>query len=77
MQSVHTAVTSFTEAGLVDDGTAHAGSASTLRVTERGEALLTEAARALARLDDAFALQHPDLTVALRALMSDMAARTP
>ncbi|ANE78575.1 transcriptional regulator [Mycobacterium adipatum] len=77
VQSVHTAVTSFTEAGLVDDGTAHAGSASTLRVTERGEALLTEAARALARLDDAFALQHPDLTVALRALMSDMAARTP
>lgn len=69
VQSAHTAVASFVAAGLVDDGTAHAGAASTLRITENGEALLDNAARVVARLDDEFAAAHPGLTDALRAHM--------
>lgn len=44
VQSAHTIVAAFVEAGLVDDGTAHAGAASTLRTTAEGEALLSRAA---------------------------------
>lgn len=69
VQSAHAAVSAFAEAGLVDDGTAHAGSASSLRVTERGEALLAQAADEVTRLDAAFSAQHPGLTTALRELM--------
>jgi DNA-binding MarR family transcriptional regulator len=65
VQSAHSAVTAFTEAGLVDDGTAHAGSASTLRVSAKGESLLAQAAAAVTRLDAEFAAQHPGLTEAL------------
>lgn len=71
VQSAHAAVSAFAEAGLVDDGTAHAGSASSLRVTERGEALLAQAADEVTRLDAAFSAQHPGLTTALRELMMD------
>lgn len=77
VQSAHAAVSAFAEAGLVDDGTAHAGSASSLRVTEKGDALLAQAADAVARLDAAFCAQHPGLTEALRALMSELVARNP
>jgi DNA-binding MarR family transcriptional regulator len=66
VQSAHAAVSSFVEAGLVDDGTAHAGSASSLRVTAEGEALLARAAGELTRLDAVFAARHPALTQALR-----------
>jgi DNA-binding MarR family transcriptional regulator len=66
VQSAHTAVAAFVESGLVDDGTAHAGSASTLRVTAKGESLLARAAEVVARLDAEFAAQHPELTEALR-----------
>ncbi|CAN7682696.1 MarR family winged helix-turn-helix transcriptional regulator [Mycolicibacterium frederiksbergense] len=69
VQSAHAAVSAFAEAGLVDDGTAHAGSASSLRVTEKGEALLAQAADEVTRLDAAFSAQHPGLTTALRELM--------
>ena len=69
VQSVHTAVAAFVEAGLVDDGTAHAGAASTLRVTTEGESLLARAAQVVARLDAEFAAQHPELTEALRVHM--------
>jgi DNA-binding MarR family transcriptional regulator len=71
VQSAHAAVSAFAEAGLVDDGTAHAGSASSLRVTEKGEALLAQAADEVTRLDAAFSAQHPGLTTALRELMMD------
>src|SRR5688500_18785443 len=54
VQSAHAAVSAFAEAGLVADGTAHAGAASTLRVTETGESLLARAADELTRLDAAF-----------------------
>lgn len=71
VQSAHAAVSAFAEAGLVDDGTAHAGSASSLRVTEKGESLLAQAADEVTRLDAAFSAQHPGLTTALRELMMD------
>jgi DNA-binding MarR family transcriptional regulator len=76
VQSAHAAVSAFAEAGLVDDGTAHAGAASTLRVTETGESLLARAAEELTRLDAAFSAQHPGLTAALRALMAEMVNRS-
>jgi DNA-binding MarR family transcriptional regulator len=69
VQSAHTAVAAFVDAGLVDDDTAHAGSASTLRVTALGESLLARAAEVVARLDADFAAQHPELTDALRAYL--------
>jgi DNA-binding MarR family transcriptional regulator len=69
VQSAHTAVAAFVESGLVDDGTAHAGAASTLRVTAKGESLLARAAEVVARLDAEFAAQHPELTEALRVHM--------
>lgn len=75
VQSAHAAVSAFTEAGLVDDGTAHAGSASSLRVTERGESLLVQASGEVARLDAAFAAQYPGMTSALRAVMSELVDR--
>jgi DNA-binding MarR family transcriptional regulator len=76
VQSAHAAVSAFAEAGLVDDGTAHAGAASTLRVTETGESLLARAAEELTRLDAAFSAQHPGLTAALRAMMAEMVNRS-
>lgn len=75
VQSAHAAVRAFAEAGLVDDGTAHAGSASSLRVTEQGEALLAQAAEVVTRLDAQFAELHPGLTAALRVLRDEMVAR--
>lgn len=66
VQSAHTAVAGFVEHGLVDDGTAHAGSASTLRVTDAGEDLLTRAAAVVQRLDAEFDAAHPGLSEALR-----------
>ncbi|MGX9672190.1 MarR family winged helix-turn-helix transcriptional regulator [Mycobacterium sp. HM-7] len=69
VQSAHAAVAAFVEAGLVDDGTAHAGAASTLRVTPAGESLLKRAADVVTDLDAEFAAQHPELTEALRAYM--------
>ncbi|GCA99832.1 MarR family winged helix-turn-helix transcriptional regulator [Mycolicibacterium sp. NCC-Tsukiji] len=70
VQSAHTAVAAFVEAGLVEDATAHAGAASTLRVTAAGESLLNLAADVVADLDAQFAAQHPELTEALRAYMA-------
>ncbi|MQY19038.1 MarR family winged helix-turn-helix transcriptional regulator [Nocardia macrotermitis] len=72
VQSAHTAVARFVAAGLVDDGTAHAGAASTLSVTAEGDALLDRAAVVVADLDAEFAAQNPELTDALRAHMIRM-----
>lgn len=69
VQSAHTAVARFVAAGLVDDSTAHAGSASTLEVTAAGAAVLARAAVVVAELDAEFTARNPDLTEALRAYM--------
>lgn len=69
VQSAHSAVAALSDAKLVEDGTAHAGSASTLRVSTKGKALLTRAAEVIARIDDEFTAQHPELTAGLRADM--------
>ncbi|WP_258724984.1 MarR family winged helix-turn-helix transcriptional regulator [Cellulomonas sp. NS3] len=66
VQSAHTAVAAFTAAGLVEDATAHAGSASSLRVTEAGERLLADAGARVAALDARMAEAHPSLVDALR-----------
>ncbi|QSE94784.1 winged helix-turn-helix transcriptional regulator [Rhodococcus pseudokoreensis] len=76
VQSAHAAVAALVESGLVDDGTAHAGAASTLRVTAEGESLLARAAEVVARLDAEFAAQHPELTEALRVHMTRVMSAT-
>ncbi len=67
VQSAHTAVSGFVDAGLVDDRTAHAGTASTLGITAAGEDLLAQAAERVTRLDAEFTARHPELTAALAA----------
>lgn len=66
VQSVHTIVAGLVREGLVDDGTAHAGSASSLRLTTAGERLLDEAFAVVRGLDERFTADHPDLAKALR-----------
>jgi len=61
VQTAHTAVRALQDEGLVQDATAHAGAASDLRATARGEAALTEAEGRLARLDTQFAKEAPRL----------------
>jgi DNA-binding MarR family transcriptional regulator len=68
VQTVHTAVHALSNDGLVTDATAHAGSASALRVTESGARALDRADERLAALDAAFATGAPGLTEALRGL---------
>jgi DNA-binding MarR family transcriptional regulator len=77
VQSAHGAVATFVQSGLVEDSTAHAGSASALRVTADGDALLTRAAQAVAELDGQFAAQHPELVDALRAHVVKVFADRP
>lgn len=74
VQSTHTAVAAFVAAGLVDDGTAQAGAASSLRVTAEGESLLARAAEVVSRLDEEFAARNPELTEALRAHLARLRA---
>ncbi|QCB92697.1 MarR family winged helix-turn-helix transcriptional regulator [Cellulomonas shaoxiangyii] len=76
VQSAHATVAAFAAAGLVEDATAHAGSASRLRVTEAGERLLAEAGERVAELDARFAATHPGLVDALRAEMQAMVRST-
>ncbi|MEV7397150.1 MarR family transcriptional regulator [Aeromicrobium sp. NPDC092404] len=66
VQSVHTAVAGFVEAGLVEDVIGQAGSASRLEVTADGEALLSRAGELVRRLDDTFTSRHPQLADVLR-----------
>lgn len=68
VQTAHTAVRTLQEEGLVEDATAHAGAASDLRATAKGEAALTEADARLARLDADFADGAPRLSDALEGL---------
>lgn len=68
VQTAHTAVKALAGEGLVADATAHAGSASDLRVTKKGGAALAVADSRLAELDRIFAEGVPDLTSALQGL---------
>ncbi|GAA2046014.1 helix-turn-helix domain-containing protein [Polymorphospora rubra] len=65
VQSAHTAVATLVAAGLVEDSTAHAGAASTLRVTTSGEAVLARAAEAVAALDARLSAALPGVAEAL------------
>lgn len=64
VQSVHTAVKALVAAGLVRDGTARAGAASTIELTPEGARLLREAMAAVAAVDTE--LFGPDADPALR-----------
>lgn len=68
VQTAHTAVRALVDDGLVADSTAHAGAASDLRVTAKGQAALDEAQRRLDELDATFSTGVPDLTHALEGL---------
>jgi len=68
VQTAHTAVRALVDDELAEDATAHAGAASTLRVTPKGMAALAEADARLGRLDAAFAAGGPQLTAALKGL---------
>jgi DNA-binding MarR family transcriptional regulator len=64
VQSVHTAVKALVAAGLVRDGTARAGAASTIELTPDGARLLREAMAAVDVVDTR--LFGPDADPALR-----------
>jgi DNA-binding MarR family transcriptional regulator len=68
VQSAHTAVQSLVADGLVADSTKHAGAASDLRVTARGNEVLKAAEQLLATLDAALSSAAPDLATALEGL---------
>ena len=73
VQSVHVAVKALSASGFVNDGTAHAGAASTLRVSEEGLKALRLAHRRREAIDDRIRDTAPELVgglkEALRALM--------
>ena len=66
VQTAHAATAVLVDAGLVEDGTAHAGSASTLQVSAAGRRALDAARSALHDVDERFRSQHPGLTDELR-----------
>lgn len=68
VQTAHTAVRALQDDALVHDANAHAGSASDLRATDKGERVLAEAEKRLTALDAAFAQGAPALTQALQGL---------
>lgn len=68
VQTAHTAVRALVDDGLVADATSHAGSASDLRVTAAGDAVLAAAERRLHALDATLATGVPALTDALQGL---------
>ena len=65
VQSAHAAVHTLVDEGLVADATAHAGSASDLRVTPKGERVIREARRRLAELDGDLAHTFPAVAASL------------
>ena len=77
VQSAHTAVSGFVDAGLVDDPSAHAGAASTLAITAAGEDLLALAAEQVTRLDAEFTTRHPELSAALAAQFESATRSSP
>lgn len=77
VQSAHTAVRQLATDGLVDDATAHAGARSTLRLTDRGRAVLDAAQERVAALDATLAAEQPALATALVELRPQMADMPP
>ncbi|MCV7422329.1 winged helix-turn-helix transcriptional regulator [Mycobacterium yunnanensis] len=81
VQSVHVAVKALSASGFVDDGTAHAGAASTLRVSDEGREALRHAHRRREALDDRMRDTAPELVTgleaAVRALMTGAATPQP
>jgi DNA-binding MarR family transcriptional regulator len=72
VQTAHTAVRALQDEGLVQDATAHAGAASDLRATARGEAALADAESRLARLDRQFEMEAPRLAEVLENAHEDL-----
>lgn len=68
VQTAHTAVRTLVGDELVADATAHAGSASDLRVTAKGAEALREADARLAALDATFREGIPTLSTALQGM---------
>ncbi|GAA1650946.1 MarR family winged helix-turn-helix transcriptional regulator [Microbacterium flavum] len=65
VQSAHTAVRTLVDDGLVEDGTAHAGAASDLRVTPKGAKILRDARGRLFELDGVLEQRLPDVAASL------------
>ncbi|MCR2791597.1 MarR family winged helix-turn-helix transcriptional regulator [Microbacterium sp. zg.Y625] len=68
VQTAHTAVRALAGDGMVADATAHAGAASDLRVTPKGQRALDAAEALLAGLDATFTTTLPSLSAALQGL---------
>lgn len=75
VQSVHVTVAGFISSGLVDDHTAHSGSAAHLSISRDGEKLLARAADVMRTVDEKFSVAAPDLADALRVHAERWAAR--
>lgn len=65
VQSAHSAVRTLVDDGLVADATAHAGAASDLRVTAKGDGVLAQAQQRLAELDRALSDRLPAVATSL------------
>lgn len=77
VQSTHAAVESLVKSGFVEDSTATRGSASTLRITEAGRALLERAKTEVQVLDKGLAVRFPELAEALETSMSTLVGGAP
>jgi DNA-binding MarR family transcriptional regulator len=77
VQNVHVAVKTLTERGLVHDDTAHAGTASTLRISKAGQQVLTRAHRRRGAIDDRVREAMPDVVAGLERVVAEMPARPP
>jgi len=76
VQSAHTAVAQLVNDGLVADATAHAGAASTLRVTDAGAALIERAGQTVVTLDAQLQARYPELVDGLRAYVRQVMGTT-
>ena len=65
VQSAHTAVRTLVDEGLVADATAHAGSASDLRITPKGIAVMEQAHQRLLELDATLSDNMPGLAASM------------
>ena len=73
VHSVHVAVKAMSARGFVNDGTAHAGAASTLRVSEEGLKALRLAHRRREAIDDRILDTAPELVGGLKEALRALA----
>ena len=73
VQSVHVAVKALSASGFVNDSTAHAGAASTLRVSEEGLKALRLAHRRRESIDDRILDAAPELVGGLKEALRALA----